>query len=138
MPTETIQVFASTTGSSTDAATVDVPMDAEILGIQWAHRADIDGDDENSEAQLSFLSAAQFSTNDARGILVTTRMQAALTTSGVWPMFNNGYTQLHGIEVAAGERLHIHVSASTGVLTQVSFLIILRMRGMGRRQFRRS
>jgi len=138
MAVESIQLYATGTGSVADAASIDIPMDGILLGIQIAHRADIDADDEQSTVQVSFLSSAQISTNDARGVLANSTLTAAMVTSGVYPMFANFYSNLNEIKVAAGERLHVHISGSTGVVCTVLLILFLDVSGMGRRQFRRS
>lgn len=105
---------AGTGGNENGIANVDIPEDGTIVGIEWATNADLDADGEFVVPELSFISTSQGGTNDARGIISQIAGRMSLTTSGVAMVSLNGYTPMD-LAVAGGERLYLHVSASSGV-----------------------
>lgn len=136
MPITVLQLFANASGD--DAAALDIPIDGEISAIKWAVAADLDTDADQLLAEVSFLSANTLATNDARGMIDSIRMQGVLVTSGA---FNGGLNFqtlfMDGITVNAGERIHLHVSATGGVGVSLTCQIHLKTRtGVRRRSAR--
>ncbi len=127
-----LQMFAQATATADGIASIDVPEDGEIVGIDWDMVASAGfGDLDNMQIQLSFLASSQFTTNDARGAISSCGIGVgAITTSGV-----GGGLQAQkfvwltdGLDVAGGERLHLH-SLRVGVATtEVRCLVHLKTR----------
>lgn len=116
----TTQLYAQVTAGATtdDVAAFDVPEKGKIWAVEWNfhHTAGMATED-HIVGQLSFLSTNQFSSNDARGVISNGGIGVCtVTTSGLagYPLGN-----LHsfpvGLEVTAGERIHLHTLVSAGV-----------------------
>ncbi len=136
-----IQLWAQTTGDG--AAQIDIPEDALIVGVDWDMAAsDLDSVADSALAQLSFLSTNQFSVNDARGVISSISIRANNTegtatnpiVSSVQKFVN---MENPGLSVAGGERLHLHLSLSTGVAVSVRCVVHLSVRGTAVRRSRR-
>lgn len=136
-----IRVFSSGTGATDSAANVDMPEDGDIVGVHGlltGKGMDADGDQAMSE--LSFLSTSQYTTNDARGSIMKMRLQnsvatvASITQNALSEYMNLGPD---GLPINAGERLHLHRSADTGVTADATFDIYFRVRKSIRRSRRR-
>lgn len=104
-------------------AQVDIPMAGDLIGVQWAIDSDLNANGEYSRVQLSFRSSNSFDVNDDRGVISEVKAMMSLTTSGVGLDARNFYCSLPDIPIASGERLYLHVSASTGVATNVVCLL---------------
>lgn len=105
-------------GSDASAATavsIDVPMTGRLIGISWGMAGDLDADADYLYAQLSFISASIFATNDARGVVDTKRLNNHVVTSGAVVATWNGYVQLPDVPVMQGERLYLHVTGASAV-----------------------
>lgn len=116
----TIKMYGGGSGGSQDAiASIDVPQNGRLLGVYWSVDHDMDADGEFLRCQVSFGSASTFTTNDSRQVISECRAQAALTTSGV---YNNALNSYHEKDtpVSAGERIYLHLSASSGLVSAVS------------------
>jgi len=67
MPTEIIGMFADISGGTQDgAATIDIPFDGMITGVDWDVEADMDADTERVACELSFIATQQIGVNDVR------------------------------------------------------------------------
>lgn len=126
------------TGGTQDAvANIDVPDDGTIEGVEWAGAASLDANGEEFAAELSFIATNQFGTNDSRGQISTIRAGIGILTSG------GGVTQLSrftpmNLDVAGGERLYLHLTASAGVASSIEINLHFRpSRGLPRRSQRR-
>lgn len=117
-----IGIYGAGTGGAQDGlASVDVPQDGNLVGIEWSVRnLLIDADGEAFAAQVSFGSTGAFSTNDTRQVISQVCVgQADLVTSGYIVPSINQYTPLPNLRVAAGERLYLHTNASAGVSASI-------------------
>lgn len=111
-----LQMYA--TGNPADAmASIDVPMNGRLIGVQMTLFAAMAGADFNMAVQLSFGSTGAFATNDARQVIANLQVAADLTTSGATSTHANEYISLPDIPVGMGERLYIHGSGTAIVLT---------------------
>jgi len=141
MPVEVIGMRGIGTGGAENAiASLDIPQDGVITGIDWDGRADVDADGEVIEAELSFIATAQFGTNDVRGRLSSVGAQISLTTSGVAHTSLQKFVGPTEIPVAGGERLHLHLNATAGLSSTIRVNIHLdvgRSRDVRRRSARR-
>ncbi len=117
MSTEVIGMFADVTGGTQDAAaTVDVPFDGLITGVDWDVEADMDADTERIACELSFIATQQIGTNDVRGRISSISGRMSLTTSGVAVTSLQKFVGPMSIIVAGGERVHLHVISSASLV----------------------
>ncbi len=138
MPTEIIGMFADITGGTQDAAaTVDIPFDSVITGVDWDVEADMDADTERVACELSFIATQQIGTNDVRGRISSASMRMSLTTSGVAVGSIQKFVGPMELIVAGGERVHLHV-ISTASLVGVMRCNIHLDTGQARQSRRRS
>lgn len=114
-------------GLNDGIASIDIPNDGVITAVllQIRQISGMDAADDNIEFELSFLSSNTFGSNDTRGVIAGMSVSQQFLTSGG----GIGATNLHlgslNIEVAAGERIHIHGNASAGNAgTAIAFLFI--------------
>lgn len=115
MPMTIYKLFGSTGGDS--IASLDIQMDGEIKSIHMTCRANgVNAADEGMVAEISFLSTNTFGANDARGSLMMIQTNVGLLTSGMGPSAINASISSLEIPVAAGERVHMHIS-DFGTLT---------------------
>lgn len=132
-----ISMFAAGTGGTEDgAASIDIPEDGTIVGVKWAVSADLDADQEEVAAELSFIQSGQLTTNDSRGIIDLVRIRMALTTSGVSTVSINQFTPMD-LSVAGGERLYLNLLATASTVSSVNAMIHLLTRGAAPRRSRR-
>jgi hypothetical protein len=134
-----IGMYAATSGGTEDAlASIDIPSDGRITGVDWAVSALLNADGELLEAELSFLSTNQIRTNDARGSISQVRLEMYLLTSGATQHSANKFVALSpGLEVAAGERLYIHSRATAGVVASLGLALHLDLAKTVRARMRR-
>lgn len=132
-----IKIVGTGTISTTTSgvATIDVPEDGTIEAIHGMVFGAAMADNDNCSAELSFLSTNQFNLNDARGAIAeVTVKSSSVTTSGQGPASAMQYFNFNpGIPINAGERLHLHTDASSGVTPTGQFTIYMRTSGGGRR-----
>lgn len=117
-------------------ASIDVPEDGEIVAIAGVVYGTGMADDDRAMAEISFLSTSQFGVNDARGAIVGLVVQVGVvTTSGQAQAQDSGVIVFGGagIPVNAGERIHLHTSATTGVIPSATFMLYMTTTGGGRR-----
>lgn len=114
----TVKMYS--TGTS---AQIDIPMSGDLIGIQWAMQSDADADGDYYQAQVSFRSAASYTTNDDRGVISEVVAQFQLVTSGAVVNHINTYIPLPDIPIAAGERLYLHVDSTGGVTCSVRAIL---------------
>jgi len=116
MPTEVIGMYGAVTGGNQDAiASVDIPQDGVITGIDWDVRGDLDADGEEMECELSFIATNQITSNDVRGRISSASMEMSITTSGIGVFSIQKFVGPIDLPVAGGERLYIHVVSTAGV-----------------------
>ena len=132
-----IQMYGTGDGGTDDAvANIDIPQDGTITGIDWAVESTLNADGEVTGVELSFIATNQMAVNDARGALSVVRAALGLLTSGAGVTSINKFVPMD-IDVSGGERLYLHIVASSGVATAVSCLIHFRPRGGVVRRSRR-
>lgn len=113
-----IQMVATSTGGTENAlAQIDVPMNGNLVGVDWQCRATIDTTADNQAWQLSFGSASTFA-NDSRQVISnkTLGTHNFLTSVGDAVGIGDGYSPLPNVPVGMGERLYLHSSAAAGVV----------------------
>lgn len=126
--------------TSNDVASIDIAEDGFIVGILGYIEALALSSGDAAIAELSFLSTQQQQANDARGSIMEIIIQAgAVVTSGNTKASENVFMSLpEGIPVAAGERIHLHTFADSGVTPLGVFMLYLSFSpGTGRRAQRR-
>jgi len=114
---EVIGMYGVIAGGTENAlASIDIPQDGFIIGIDWDLSVNLDADNENSTAELSFIATNQLSTNDVRGRLssVSTRIYVGDATG---PAISTVQKWLGSFDLAVsgGERLYLHVNSTAGV-----------------------
>ena len=136
-----LQMYAAVSATADGVASIDIPEDGEIVGIDWDLVARSGWNtDEAMEVQLSFLATAQFTTNDARGAISSISIGiGALATNGVpGGLHASKYVGMpEGLDVAGGERLHLHSLETGSVNAEVRCLIHLKTRRPTARRTRR-
>lgn len=113
----TIQMFDDGATIGDSVATIDIPDDGEINAIYLSIRGltlDLEGD--RAEAQLSFGSTSSFATNDGRTVLahVDVAASGAGAITNVSARSKTMMTFPDGIQVFAGERIHMHTRIDGG------------------------
>lgn len=98
-----------------DTASFDVQFNGDIVAIHQTITGNLDANDEYVNYEVSFLSTGTFTTNDARGSLFISGTRRHFTTSGGSNSTSNSSVSGLRIPVSAGERIHLHADASTGV-----------------------
>lgn len=112
-------MYAAGSGGTEDAAaSVDIPRDGFITGIEWDANADLDADTERFRAELSFIATNQFATNDVRGRISSVSVQISLTTSGIATAFLQKWVGPLNLRVAGGERLYLHLFGTSGLASE--------------------
>lgn len=120
MPTEIIGMFADIAGGTQDAvASIDIPQDGALTGIDWDVRGDLDADAEEMDVELSFIATNQLETNDVRGRISSVGAEISLTTSGVAVCFLQKFVGPIEIPVSGGERLYLHAKCTTGLTGRI-------------------
>jgi hypothetical protein len=115
MATQIIGMYAAGTGGTENAAaTIDVPEDGFITGIDWDCTADMDADGEAFACELSFIATSQLIQNDVRGRISSVGTTMSLTTSGVSNPPLQKYVSMN-TPVFAGERIHLHLVTTSGM-----------------------
>lgn len=117
MGTAIVMRGVSAGGTESAIAQIDVPMNGNLIGVEWSGRSDLDADGEFQFWQLSFGSAAN-ETNDARQVIAMSSagFLTVLTAVGTGIGVCDKYTRLPDISVGMGERLFLHSIASAGVV----------------------
>lgn len=116
---------AGTGGAEESLANLDVQFDGEIVAMSGTIYADLDAADEIVIAEVSFLSSNTWATNDARGSLFMMVNNLAIVTSGSSPGTNHSVSGLF-VPITAGERIHLHISATAGVISQTNVYVYVR------------
>lgn len=113
MPMTIYKLHASTAGDS--VASLDIQLDGEIESIHMAmFAADCDALNDAALAEMSFLSTNSFTSNDVRGSLMIVQSGIGFLTQGGGNMAQNANISSLQIPVAAGERIHLHISLIGG------------------------
>ncbi len=112
-----------TGGTEESVGSLDIQFDGEINAIHGAMDADLDADLEVCAAEVSFLSSNTIGINDARGSLFQLRVRTNET--GVGKSDGHANSAVSGIKVpvTAGERVHLHLVASAGVVSSNQFYL---------------
>jgi hypothetical protein len=101
-------VATSTGGSESALASIDVPLDGEIIGVEWVIKAAIDTTGDFSQFQLSFGSNLT-QQNDSRQVISNCHAGFLLLgAGGSAVMRGGGFSVLPNISVGMGERLFLH------------------------------
>ncbi len=134
-----LQLSAAGTGGTEDgAASVDVPEDGELVGVDWAGFATFDATAENLTAELSFIATNTIATNDARGMISQIAARFNVVTTGGGGFGFNKYVALQDLDVSGGERLYMHLIAAAGLVSRMSCIVhIVSRRSTVRRSRRR-
>ena len=136
MATMIIGLYGAVTGDTQDAvASIDIPSDGFITGIDWDGNVNLDADGETMNAELSFIATNQVATNDVRGRISSISAQVAVLTSVGEVAFNlQKWIGPMDLSVSGGERIHLHFQSSTGVTGAVRCNIHLDARSVGARR----
>lgn len=129
--------------SGDSVAAVDIPEDGQIMGIDWTITSQAAGggmgNDDQAVLQLSFLSTRAFTVNDIRGVISMAGVSnGVLTTSGMTATHANKYVGfVEPLEVAGGERIHLHYLEGGAAVMDVWCVVQLSVRKTIRRSRRR-
>ena len=118
-----ITMYTTTTGAA--AASIDIPDDGLLLGIDLEVEGELNADQEEAIASVEFGATVARETNDARTVLAVAHAKIGLLTSGGGS--NIGRTHItygEGIKVFGGERLYLHTAADAGVLKNARALLV--------------
>lgn len=139
MAFEVIQMYGAVTGDTQNGlASIFIPQDGTIEGVDFAVSGDLDADGEFLYTELSFISTNQASVNDARGVIASTRQQlSAVTAASVVSSAINHYVPMD-LPVQGGERVYMHTVSSTGVTGAVNVGLQFRSGAISRRALRRT
>ena len=116
-----LQMYGAGSGGTENAlASIDVPEDGQIVGVQWALEADMDADLEFIRCEVSFIATNTINTNDARGMISAIRGMLNLTTTGGSFAAINVYVPIPDLDVSGGERLYLHMASSASMTSAVN------------------
>jgi prefoldin subunit 5 len=101
-----------TGGVQNSVASFDVQLDGHIVAMHMSQMGDLDADLDYIAAEISFLSSNTFAVNDARGSLMITQAQVSGAAFGVQAV--NDTVSGVRVPVSAGERIHLHLDATSG------------------------
>jgi hypothetical protein len=111
-----MMVAASTGGTESGLASIDVPLSGALLGVEWAARCFFDTTLDFEEFQLSFGSVFVVS-NDSRQVIATTTLGGLVIGAAASPIGQAAhYVALPDIPVGMGERLFLHAFGSAGAV----------------------
>lgn len=130
-----LAMYANVTTSSDAAASIIIPEDGRIEGIYFAHSATLNADGEDSVFEVGFTATNNITTNDVRSVLLVGRARMGLLTSGAATVSSNQFVPFD-VDVFSGEKVYLHVSGSSGVVTGLN--IIIHFRANSRRTRRTS
>lgn len=103
-------------GTDLSVATIDIPNNGTIVSADVTFTSDVSSSAAFAEGMISFSSANKFGTNDTRGVILVVATNTVLNTNGAHNPYVNKYVPLD-LQVFAGERIHMHVFASSNVDT---------------------
>jgi len=126
------------TGGTENLANLDIQFEGIIVALALHISAVFDANAEKVRAEISFLSSDTIDTNDARGSLCMVNAGPVFisTNGGVVCHANHSVTGLE-IAISAGERVHLHVRATAGVVSDVDGYIYVTDRSDPRLRRRR-
>lgn len=130
--------FTAVAGSNDAVSTIDIVEDGKIKAIYMClGPSGMDALDDNLIAELSFSQTNTISINDSRQSLFQMIIsQQFLTTGGGIGAQSANITDLQ-IDVRAGERIHLHTFADTGVGGRiVAYIYVLDKSGTATRRRR--
>jgi len=139
MPTTIIGMFGSVAGGTENSiATIDIPEDGIITGVDWDVRANLDADNEAITVELSFIATIQETQNDVRGRISSIGCNSAILSSvgDVTPVMQKWVGPM-ALQVSGGERLHLHAASTSGVTGQARCNIHIDLDRPTRRRSRR-
>lgn len=110
------KVYATGTATGNGVATVTIPANSRLIGIDWS--IDINSITDNAElvAELSAASATEIAVNEAQQCLGEIRIFGNFVTSGLAQYGVNKSTPVPAVPFAAGQKIYLHVVV-TGTLT---------------------
>ena len=128
-----------TAGSASSIAQLDIVEDGKIRAVSWAGAPiGLDGASDEFRAEVSFSSVNTLDSNDIRQAIdeVGVGCSAATAASIANADINKAISGLD-INVIAGERIHMHSFASTGVAGRVSCFLYVADGSGGKTRSRR-
>lgn len=111
-----IQLRASASPAD-NMASIDVPANGHLIGLDWEVLAAASGADFTDTFEVSFGSTSQFATNDARATISSCAVGGDVTTSGATALHANKYVALPDIPVNMGERIYLHGTGTAITIT---------------------
>lgn len=128
-----------TAGTNNSIATFDIVEDGKIHVVSWAGApTGMNALDDEFRVEVTFASTNTLDSNDVRqAIHEIGASQQFLTDGGGVGSINNSVSGLD-INVIAGERIHMHSFASTGVGGRVSCFIYVKDGSGGKTRTRRN
>lgn len=119
-----LQMRGVSTGGVENLATIDVPMNGEILGVEWNYRLIYDTTADQISFQLSFGSTYA-DVNDSRQVISNclSGQFTSISAVGVVVGGDNFHHPIPQVPVSMGERLFLHSSAAAGVVA-VCFALV--------------
>jgi len=110
-----IKVYKMFNNVTATAASVDIQEDGEICAVLLENNAiGADALGDGIQSELSFSSVSGFTSNDTRASVIGALTTQQFLTSGGGPVNKSVFITFapHGIPVAAGERLFLHILVS--------------------------
>lgn len=134
------KLYATGTADTDAAASLDIQVDGHIVAASldvWVTGADALND--GARAEVSFASTSAFGSNDTKASILHAASMQGFLTSGGGPVQSRSFITGVAIEVAAGERMYLHVDV-TGTMVffaQAYLYVMAAARGGGRRDLAR-
>lgn len=111
-----VQMRGATTGGNENGlASIDVPMNGNLVGVTWNVNVDFDTDNDTFQGQLSFGSTGS-AVNDSRQVISNCMAGVSMPTSAGFVRGDVNYHDPVEIPVNMGERLFLHGLCSATVV----------------------
>lgn len=125
-------------GTTNSLAQLDIVEDGKIKAVSWTLRpTGMDALDDELAAEISFASTNTISNNDVRQSISEVGVTQQFLTSGGGVAGGNYAISGLNINVIAGERIHLHTIADTGMAGGVSCYMYVEDGSGGRTRNRR-
>lgn len=110
------KVYATGSATANGVATVTIPANSRLIGVQWC--LDLNSITDNAElvAELSAASATEIAVNEAQQCLSEVRLFGNFATSGLAQVGVNTLFPIPAVPFAAGQKIYLHI-VITGTVT---------------------
>lgn len=110
------KLYATGSATANGAATITVPTNCRLIGVQWTVNFDSITDNGIATLEISAASATEIAVNEAQQCISELRYQSNFVTSGLVNGSQNVFAPVPGVPWAIGQKIYLHVVIS-GTIT---------------------